>query len=139
MASANDLAAYILEKHGSMTAMKLQKLCYYSQAYSLAWSNTTIFDEPIQAWTNGPIIPSLWKAHKGQFMVHEIKGNPEELSIRDRSVIDAVLDALGGLTGKQLSDRTHNEEPWKNRYDGNDDFPNGVISPEDLRSYYGRT
>jgi uncharacterized phage-associated protein len=32
MATAHDVAAYILKKWGKMTAMKLQKLVYYSQA-----------------------------------------------------------------------------------------------------------
>lgn len=32
MASVLDVAAYILAQQGEMTAMKLQKLCYYSQA-----------------------------------------------------------------------------------------------------------
>ena len=32
-----DVAAYILQKTGSMTTMKLQKLVYYSQAWSLVW------------------------------------------------------------------------------------------------------
>ena len=32
---AEDVAQYILEKLGAMPAMKLQKLCYYSQAWSL--------------------------------------------------------------------------------------------------------
>ena len=36
-----DVAAYILEKIGSMTTMKLQKLVYYSQAWSLVWDGET--------------------------------------------------------------------------------------------------
>ena len=32
-----DAAAYILEQSGEMTAMKLQKLVYYSQSWSLVW------------------------------------------------------------------------------------------------------
>jgi hypothetical protein len=37
MASARDVAAYILSRQGRMTAMKLQKLVYYSQAWSVVW------------------------------------------------------------------------------------------------------
>lgn len=33
-----DVAKYILELEGPMTPMKLQRLCYYSQAWSLAWN-----------------------------------------------------------------------------------------------------
>ena len=40
-----DVAAYILEKIGSMTTMKLQKLVYYSQAWSLVWDEKRLFEE----------------------------------------------------------------------------------------------
>lgn len=36
MANIISVAKYILEQRGAMTTMKLQKLCYYSQAWSLA-------------------------------------------------------------------------------------------------------
>lgn len=139
MASVHDLAAYILTAQGPMSAMKLQKLCYYSQAYSVAWFNETIFKEPIKAWTNGPVVPSLWQEHKGMFFVERNpKGNPSRLSARDKAVADAIMDSMGGLSGKQLSDRTHEEAPWQTRYDGDDDYPDGVITHDDLREFYGR-
>jgi uncharacterized phage-associated protein len=37
MAHAQDVAQFILERRGEMTAWKLQKLVYYSQAWSLVW------------------------------------------------------------------------------------------------------
>lgn len=37
MATVFDTAKYILEKRGAMSTMKLQKLCYYAQAWSLVW------------------------------------------------------------------------------------------------------
>ena len=44
MASVFDVAAYILEKQGEMTTLKLQKLVYYSQAWSLVWDEKPLFD-----------------------------------------------------------------------------------------------
>ena len=40
---------YILEKKGRMTTMKLQKLIYYAQAWSLVWDERPLFDEKIEA------------------------------------------------------------------------------------------
>lgn len=137
MTSARDVASFILESLGTMTSMKLQKLCYYSQAYSLAWFGEPLFNEPIEAWTNGPVIRDLWSANKGKFSVDEVPGgNSRLLTDRDRDVVTAVLNSMGGLTGKQLSDQTHSEAPWQEKYDGNDAFPNGVISHRRLREYY---
>mgnify|MGYP001247259517 CR=1 FL=1 len=38
MVSVFDVASYILQKQGPMTTMKLQKLVYYCQAWSLVWN-----------------------------------------------------------------------------------------------------
>ncbi len=68
-ASVLDVAAYILQSQGPMTHMKLQKLCYYSQAWHLAWDGAPLFPEKIEAWANGPIIPVLYEALRGEFKV----------------------------------------------------------------------
>lgn len=45
MADVFDTAKYILEQSSSMSTMKLQKLCYYSQAWSLVWGDSPLFEE----------------------------------------------------------------------------------------------
>ena len=45
MTSIFDVAAYVLDKLGVMTTMKLEKLCYYSQAWSLVWDERRLFPE----------------------------------------------------------------------------------------------
>jgi|SRR6516225_8231636 hypothetical protein len=66
MATVFDVAAYILGKKGEMTAWKLQKLVYYSQAWSLVWDLRPLFAERIEAWPNGPVCPDLYRVHAGQ-------------------------------------------------------------------------
>lgn len=54
MANVFDTAKYILEKSGKMSTMKLQKLCYYSQAWALVWDDAPLFDEDFSGmgkWT----------------------------------------------------------------------------------------
>lgn len=68
-ASALDVAAYILNKQGPMTHMKLQRLVYYSQAWHLVWEDKPLFAERIEAWAGGPVIPVLYEALKGEFLV----------------------------------------------------------------------
>lgn len=53
--SVDDVAAYILERLGTVSAMKLQKLVYYSQAWHLVWEDEQLFGEPIAA---GPMVRS---------------------------------------------------------------------------------
>jgi len=112
---AVDVAAFILEKQGEMTAMKLQKLVYYSQAWSLVWDEAPLFQEQVQAWANGPVVPELYAAHKGLYSVApgQIAGNPAALNSEQVETVEAVLNHYGDKHSQWLSDLTHAEDPWK--------------------------
>jgi uncharacterized phage-associated protein len=116
MASANDVAAYILKQQGSpMTTWKLQKLVYYSQAWSLVWDEGPLFDEPIEAWANGPVVRALYDQHKGEYSrATWPTGKVSNLSPKQKTSINAVLRFYGKKTGQWLSDLTHMEDPWRN-------------------------
>ncbi len=45
----------------SITHLKLQKLIYYAQAWSLALFKTSLFNEDLQAWVHGPVAPSIYR------------------------------------------------------------------------------
>jgi uncharacterized phage-associated protein len=110
--SAHDVAAFILQQHGEMTAMKLQKLVYYSQAWSLVWDEAPLFNEPIEAWANGPVVRALYLRHQGEFKVSNWRGDPSKLSEAQRETILKVLEFYGDLPSQALSDLTHQESPW---------------------------
>ena len=119
MTTANDVAAYILRKLGRMTAMKLQKLAYYSQAWSLVWDERPLFRDRVEAWVNGPVVPNLYAVHRGLFDVKSWpKGNPENLSNVQRETVDAVLEFYGDKSSQWLSELTHSEDPWKDARQG---------------------
>jgi uncharacterized phage-associated protein len=119
MADVFDVAAYILQEKGAITSWKLQKLVYYSQAWSLVWDEEPLFQERIEAWANGPVCPDLYQKHRGQFIVKEIKdGAPRLLSKDERETVDAVLGYYGSMHPQELSDLTHSEAPWLNARDG---------------------
>ena len=139
MASAHDVAAYILSKKGEMTAMKLQKLVYYSQAWSLVWDEEPLFSQPIQAWANGPVVPALYQAHRGMFKVTSWpKGNPDALTPQQRNTVDSVLAYYADKSSQWLSDLTHREAPWVEARKGlaPGDPGNRVISLAAMAEYY---
>lgn len=140
MASAHDVAAYILKQHGPMTAMKLQKLVYYSQAWSLVWDDEPLFDECIEAWANGPVVPALYALHRGMFRVEAWPpGNLEALQEHQRDTIDRVLDYYGRLAPHELSDLTHKEPPWAEARAGLPPGTRGknLITIAAMAEYYG--
>ena len=140
-ATVFDVARYILEQRGSMSAMKLQKLVYYSQAWSLVWDERPIFPEKIKAYENGPVCGPLFGEHRGRFTVeakHINSGNVSRLDKDARKTIDAVLKFYGDQTAQWLSDLTHRETPWKTAREkvvpGTKGDP--VIPLEAMRDYY---
>jgi uncharacterized phage-associated protein len=113
-ATVLDVAAYILQKQGSVSAMKLQKLVYYSQAWHAVWEEQPLFEERIEAWANGPVVPVLYQQHKGKFRVEasDIDGDAGALSASEAESVDIVLQTYGDKNPQWLSDLTHAELPW---------------------------
>jgi len=139
--SAIDVAAYVLQKQGDMPVMKLQKLIYYSQAWSLVWDDKPLFQDRIEAWANGPVVRSLYMKLRGQFIVTEIpEGDSNLLDDTQRETVDAVLEFYGEHSSQWLSDLSHMETPWKEaRYRaGLTDGERGqaIISEAAMAEYY---
>ena len=101
-----DVAAYILVRQPQpCSAQKIQKLCYYTQAWYLARYGTPLFDHDFEAWRSGPVSPTLYKYHAGRvdFPASELLKVTfaRTLSQEDKSFIDKVLavyDRLHGVT-----------------------------------------
>lgn len=113
MATAIDVAKFIFDEHGSMTTMKLQKLAYYSQAWSLVWDDAPLFTDRIEAWANGPVIKSLYDLHKGKYSIDSWPhGDVSSLTSANKETITAVLDAYADYSALELSNLSHSEKPW---------------------------
>ena len=113
MANVFDVAKYILKKQGPMTTMKLQKLVYYCQAWSLVWDEAPIFDDAIEAWASGPVVRKLYNIHRGSYGIIDLPiGNPEKLTATQKETINGVLESYGGKAAQWLADLTHMEKPW---------------------------
>ncbi len=123
-----------------MSTWKLQKLVYYSQAWSLVWDDAPLFEDAIEAWANGPVTRVLYAEHRGEFSVDDWSrwGNPKRLTKEQRDTIDIVLADYGDLTGRQLSHLTHAEKPWREARDGlgPTDAGRREITPDSMQAYY---
>ncbi|MDB5575315.1 MAG: hypothetical protein JWR80_491 [Bradyrhizobium sp.] len=139
MATVLDVAQYILSKRGEMTAMKLQKLVYYCQAWHIAWHDDVLFPERIEAWVDGPVAPVLFNKHRGSFRVSSIpSAKAERLTKDEKSTIDKVLKFYGDKSPQWLIDLSHQEAPWRDARHG---IPDGTpsnrpIPPEAMGRFY---
>ena len=138
---AIDVAAYILGKMGLCTSMKLHKLLYYCQAWSLVWDEAPLFNDRIEAWANGPVVKDLFPIHRGLFQVDANlfgTGNPKRLSRAQMDTIDSIIEFYGHKTAQWLINLTHSESPWKEARKGLDAMERGSkeITLESMYEYY---
>jgi len=135
---ANDVAAYILERMGPMTTMKLQKLLYYCQAWSLVWDEQPLFSEEIEAWANGPVVRKVFDEHRNMFTIERTSGDSSKLSPIQKETINSVLSYYGDQPSQWLADLTHMEDPWKNARVGlaPGERSNREISNASMNEYY---
>lgn len=112
--TVHDVVAYVLAGQGRIPALKLHKLLYYSQAWSLVWDERPLFRARIEAWANGPVVPAVYRLHRGQYSVKVWPAGDRKALDRDATdTINAVLDFYGTKSSTWLSSLTHREDPWK--------------------------
>lgn len=145
MADVFDVAKYILEIRRErnelpITTWKLQKLVYYAQAWSLVWDDEPLFNNPIQAWANGPVCPDLYQEHKGDFKISDLRrGNIANLNSDQRETIKVVVDYYGAKSAHYLSELTHQERPWREARGDAEPGERGknIITLAAMAEYYG--
>ncbi|WP_300674676.1 type II toxin-antitoxin system antitoxin SocA domain-containing protein [Desulfoluna sp.] len=140
MLTCHDVADYFLsltdEEAGDLISnLKLQKLVYYAQGYHLALFDRPLFNEPINAWTHGPVVPVLYHRFK-EYGAGAIP-TPESLDLTKiptdvRELLDEVYDVLGQFSAWKLRNMTHEELPWLEAKDK----PGNLIAQDSMREYF---
>ncbi len=114
---ANKLLLKARETAGGelMSNLKLQKMLYYEQGYHLAKFGSPLFDDDIEAWMYGPVVPSVYY-HFNAFGASGISPeNEEEISLNtlEEKLFDEVYRAYSPYSAIGLMNMTHEEKPWK--------------------------
>ncbi len=136
--------------YNEMCLLKLMKLCYITLGNYLAVKDDDFFDEKVEAWRYGPVIPSIWHEFKSFFLYNEItrlgEDNEETFKINNRTnddnflwklVID-VCNKYQEFNPNSMVELTHGEgTPWythkKELLEGKQHV---VITKEEIRTYY---
>lgn len=134
---ANELLRYAENTDGDdlMSNMKLQKMLYYQQGFHLAMFGIPLFNEDIEAWMYGPVVPSVYNHYKE----HGRKGiQPDENRIfnfqddKEEALFFEVCRVYGKYTASGLMNMTHQESPWKSTKTGE----GNVISKEKMQTFF---
>lgn len=140
MASVFDVANWFLSKE-PMTPKKVQKLCYYYKAWSLAlYDKDFLPDTEFQAWVHGPVCPELYQKYKdyGWNNIPQFSGELFPFNEAETEVLESVWLTYGNLSANAIEAQTHRDAPWRNARIGLDEFESSErpIDPEDMRSFY---
>ena len=143
MLTCFDVAKYFLslcndEESGDLISnLKIQKLVYYAQGFSLAINNKPLFKEKNQAWTHGPVVPQLYNKYKdygsGALPTTNLDIDFDKFSDENKELLDDVYDVYGQFSAWKLRNMTHEEAPWKSSYQLG---KSNEISNEKLREYF---
>lgn len=134
---ANKILAYGAAENDNgelFSNMKLQKLLYYVQGFHLAAFSEPLFDEEIEAWMYGPVVPSVYY-HYQQYQNKGIEPSNEEiltLPNNEENLFNEVLRIYGNYSAIGLMNFTHSESPWASTPTGK----GNVISKEKLQIFF---
>lgn len=116
-----------------MSNMKLQKMLYYQQGFHLAYLDTPLFDEEIEAWMYGPVVPCVYNRFKGNGNSGLEPCSEEiELSDLEEALFNEVFQVYGAYSASGLMNMTHNESPWLTTPTG----VGNVISIEKMKEFF---
>lgn len=118
MYDVQDVAEYVItyseEKDYDISNLKLQKILYLIQAYSLIHTKKPCFSEDIEAWDFGPVIPEVYRRYKQfgstdiQIRFRSLEEIQKGFEREDRKRIEEVVDRFADFSAADLTILTQN-------------------------------
>lgn len=122
-------------KGEGITNLKLQKMLYFADAVSLAYSDKPLIEEDFEAWKMGPVIRSIYREYRGRGSTPiEIEG---EITCDEKleTFLKEVWKIFGKFSAVELVNLTHKSgSPWEKFYDESD--PTKTIPKDAIKQYY---
>lgn len=140
MTDAHNVAKYFLalsnDDAGDLISnLKLQKLLYYAQGLYLAVNDVPLFADEIEAWTHGPVVPSVYHTYKdyaSSAIPPPTDFTADGFTAQEIEILDEVWSVFGQFSAWKLRNMTHEEAPWKDAYEAGIK----VISLDAMRKYF---
>ena len=150
-----ELAAYIQKKYEEnkqmqISPIKLQKSLYFLFAYwgglvrkstlypqsveeNFSQYDEYLYDEEIEAWVYGPVIPDVYREGNIKNFYNENLFQGKE---KIKEFIDGLLEELFDVSDFTLVEISHNDKSWKNNFNRSSQFHNNTIPKEDITEEY---
>jgi len=139
-AVANEFLDLAEASKNPLTQIKLMKLVYLAHGWSLGLDRGPLFNDKVQAWKFGPVIPSIYHEFKdcgGGPISHRAEAFGTKLSDEERELVRRVWEVYGKYSAYQLSNMTHDPDgPWSKTYDSS---AKDVVIPNDaIQAYFAQ-
>lgn len=130
---ANYVIKYCHEKGFTISNLKLQKLLYFIQSSFLTNDLGICFEDDIEAWDFGPVVPSVYHQYKG-FGSGNIPITPSHVTRPPyASLIHQTVDDLADYSATDLVHITQNQDPW---FDAYSPHQHRVITKQAIKDYF---
>ena len=120
-----------------LTNLKLQKLLYYAQGMHLGFYGEKLFDDPIVAWSYGPVVESVYETYKNargnevnDFGIVDFQVPIDNFTEEEEDTLQFVDSSFGQFSAWKLVEMTHSETPWKSTDRGK------VISVRKIQAFF---
>jgi len=121
---------------GIFTNLKLQKILYYAQGWYLGLYDLALFDDNIEAWDYGPVVPNVYYEFKenGANEITEQSKIYKDSGLTDKvkNHLNDIYEAYRKYEGTYLINTTHAEKPWAITYYS----PNKIIDKGIIQEYF---
>ena len=139
ISSAQVVSKFLIQNSERVSNLKLQKLLYYAQGWHLGLYSKPLFDERIEAWRHGPVVPGIFHLYRDfKWSPIQVETTPVDVSSSVSKHLKAILKVYGQWTAAQLETQSHTESPWIEARQG---YPDGascrtVITQESMQRYF---
>ena len=118
--AANYLVYIMKDAFDDLTNMKINKLLYFAQGYHLKKYGVPLFQDNIEAWEHGPVVPEVYSAYKG-YGDKSITGcdfdMTADITPEAKDILYGVARNYGRYTASALRNMTHViGTPWDQVY-----------------------
>jgi uncharacterized phage-associated protein len=106
-----------------ITPLKLQKLLYFAQGIYLKTNDDPLFEDPIEAWDLGPVVPTLYRFFKAKgfgeenlvdaINEQELEDKASEVGEKYKPFLDKFFDVYLKHSSTILVNASHNHTIWQ--------------------------
>ena len=115
--------------------LRLQKLLYFVQAKYLVEKEKPLFEERMEAWNFGPVVPKVYREYSYYGLNHIFCYDETDDFLIDsdtKKIINSMLDSCSEYDTSTLVDIIHGQEPWIHAHKSDD----RTITPLAIYSYF---